>query len=405
MITISITKADVYSIAEGISVTISQHNGGAPSYEQLWASPSESRKLDIYYRQAVSDLERHLMVWAAEVHAQFDLTEAGDDYELKLSMSRWWPSRLEGLLANKIQDYLVHAITAGWLNDFDGLNVKIDYMAVAASDITDIREIIHQRAFDFEEETRTEDTDEKPGDDYDSASSRASDTDEKPGDDYDSATSRASDTDEKPGDDYDSASSRRHDSGKDMFVLPHEAGYRKKDDVRKSGPDDKPFLCRTRTDRHRDNAVVCHHPEWTDMSGTGIAYRDQMPPVPTRPMKGMGYTPAPDHHIPDPVPPYPPCPPVPPKPHPVPPSPPPYNPRKEPKVYPEPPYHAVPPHYPPFPPLPEVHPDGKEWSDTDQYDYKAEERFINSHECGHHDCPNDPFGWADEDDTTENNEQ
>ena len=386
-VTITIRRQDIYSIAEGISITISQHNGGTPTYEQLWASKSESRKLDIYYREAIGDLERRLMTWEKAVSAQFDMNADGSDYTLQLEMSRFWPTRLEGLLANKIQDYLVHAVTAGWLNDFTGLEVKQDYQAMAAGDLTDIREIIHQRGFDFPDEERAEDTDEK---------------DVNEGGD---ASARGEDTDQKDVNDGGEAGKRKDDHKKDMFVLPNQAGFRKKDDVVKEGPNDKPFLCRTPTTRHKDNAIVQPHTDWTDMSGTGIAYRDeQCPPPPTRPMMGMGYTPQPDHHLP-PRPPKP-CGPVPPRPvpngwgrpchTPLPPQP---DPHKEPKIYPEPPYHAVPPKYPPIPPKPEVHANGIDWSDMDHYDEREEAKFINSHDCGHHDCETDVFGFTEEENT------
>lgn len=421
-VTINIRRQDIYYIAEGISITISQHNGGTPTYEQLWASKSEARKLDIYYREAIGDLERRLMTWEKAVSAQFDMSADGSDYTLQLDMSRYWPPRLEGLLANKIQDYLVHAVTAGWLNDFAGLDVKQDYQAMAATDLTDIREIIHQRGFDFPDKARAEDTDEKDVNDGGEASARGEDTDEKDVNDGGEASARGEDTDEKDVNDGGEASSRAEDTDhkdvnkggaagkrkddhkKDMFVLPNQAGFRNKDDVVKDGPDDKPFLCRTPTTRHKDNAIVQPRTDWTDMSGTGIAYRDKTcPPPPTRPMMGMGYTPQPDHHLP-PRPPKP-CGPVPPhrpcgcRPRPIPPAP---NPHKDPKIYPEPPYHAVPPKYPPIPPKPEVHATGKDWSDMDHYDEEAEKKFINSHDCGQHDCETDVFGFADGEENTDN---
>ena len=62
-VTIAIGRNKVMGVVEGISVIISQKNGGTPSFEQLWASEDERGKLDIYYREAVSDLERRLMEW------------------------------------------------------------------------------------------------------------------------------------------------------------------------------------------------------------------------------------------------------------------------------------------------------------------------------------------------------
>ena len=387
-VTINISRAKVYSIAEGISITISQHNGVTPTYEQLWASESESKKLDIYYREAVGDLEHRLMEWAKAVSAQFDLSADGADYTLQLEMSRYWPARLEGLLDNKIQDYLVHAVTAGWLRDFDGVKATQDYQELANLDIADIRTIIYQRAFDFDTAARETDNDNKDTSGHD-ASARETDNDNKDTSGHD-------------------ASARGKDDGKDMFVLPLQAGFRGKDDVVKKGPDDKPFICRERTDRHKDNDTVCPRTDWTDMSGTGIAYRDRICEKVTRPMMGRGYTPQPEHRPCDT-----PCPPAPGRPdRPVCgcgipancPPPPPEDPRKEPKVYPEPPYHAIPPKYPPFPPLPEVTPNGIDWSDMDHYDQENEERFINSHECGQHDCEGDMFDF-DDDENDEINQQ
>ena len=149
-------------ITEGVSVTIAQHNGGTPTFEQLWASDSEGPKLDIYYREGISDLERRLEKWLATSSKQFDLQSIGDDYNLRLDVSQNWPSRLLGLLSNKVQDYLVHTVTAGWLNDFAGLSVKQDYMSMAATDLDDIVYIVGLRDFDFAEAERK--GDERKGD-------------------------------------------------------------------------------------------------------------------------------------------------------------------------------------------------------------------------------------------------
>ncbi len=289
-ITFNIIKVAVYSIAEGISVSIAQHNGGTPTYEQLWASPDESRKLDIYYREAISDLEKSLTKWLVSSSAQFNLAQAGDNYTLSLFLNPNWPATLEGLLANKIQDYLVHAVTAGWLNDFTGLEIKQDYQAMAANDLSDIRDIICKRFFHF-------------------------------------------------------------------FT-----GYRKEDDVNKQGDDDTPPYCREKNLRHRDNAVIDTHSDYTDWSGTGIAYRDQMPHSEHAPLEmagckvqnpsrrvahGRGYTPSPIDKMP--------------AKHPAPPC-------KRPCA-PDNPTH---PNYPP------IHTDGKEWSDKEFYNEDREERYINS---------------------------
>ena len=144
-------------IAEGISVIISQHNGGTPTFEQLWASEDERRKLDIYYREAISDLEKHLIEWVASSSSQFPLSGSAADYSLQLKTGQFWPVRLSGLLRNKVQDYMVHSITAGWLHDFDGVTSKEDYAEMAAEDLTNIRFIVEQREFQDDTSARGND--------------------------------------------------------------------------------------------------------------------------------------------------------------------------------------------------------------------------------------------------------
>ena len=158
-IEITISRKGVMGITEGISVTIAQHNGGTPSFDQLWASNSEAQKLDIYYREGISDLERRLEKWLEKSSAQFDLQATGDDYTLRLDVNRSWPTRLDGLLKNKVQDYLVHTVTAGWLNDFEGVSVKQDYQAMAAQDLDDIVYIVGLKSFGFAEKERAEESD------------------------------------------------------------------------------------------------------------------------------------------------------------------------------------------------------------------------------------------------------
>lgn len=300
-ITVNIQRSSIYSIAEGISVSISQHNGGTPTFEQLWASADEARKLDIYYREAISDLERHLTEWIRVTSAQFDLTQNGTDYTLSIDVNRYWPPRLQGLLSNKIQDYLVHAVTAGWLNDFTGLELKQDYQAMAALDLTDIRNIIYKRDYAF------------------------------------------------------------------------PTAYRKEDNVTISSNDETPPYCQEKNLRHRDNDIVDTRGEWTDWSGTGIAYREQMacPPPPGCPLpisplqmagcevkqmservaRGQGYTPSIIDRCKRP------CPVPPPPPH-----------GKDPRI-PDNPTH---PNYPP------IHADGIDWTDKDLYRPEEEEHYVNN---------------------------
>ena len=358
-ITVSIIRSHIYHIAEGISTMISQHNGGTPSYELLWASPDEAKKLDIYYREAISDLERHLTDWIDASASQYDLTGNAGDYSLVLNISKYWPARLKGLLDNKIQDYLVHAVTAGWLNDFQGLEVKQDYQAMATQDVSDIVSIIMMRSFGFQESQRGDDNDEKPDGDFSAPEERKADSDVKPED--------GGLTPEE----------RKADSDKPQPSLHPEAGFRRRDNVIKMSNDDIPPYCRPKNLRHRDNDVVEHHEDWTDWSGTGIAYGMRPLPgerraceTPPHPMPkagsitkqasarihhGKGYTPSRFEERPiRPV-----CHPA--GPHPLKPNP------KDPRI-PDNPTH---PNYPP------IKANGIGWSDDALYDAEGSEHYIN----------------------------
>lgn len=215
-------------ITEGISVTISQHNGGTPTFEQLWASDSESPKLDIYYREGISDLERRLEKWLQESSAQFDLQAIGEDYKLKLNVSRSWPTRLEGLLKNKVQDYLVHTVTAGWLNDFEGISVKQDYQAMAAQDLDDIVYIVGLKSFGFAEKERAGETDKDEEADG-SAQDRGTDEDKTESEYTAEADERASDSDKREETIFSDAEERVSDTNKDDNPYTVEAGERGKD--------------------------------------------------------------------------------------------------------------------------------------------------------------------------------
>ena len=380
-VTINITRQKIFSIAEGISVTISQHNGGTPTFEQLWASTDEAKKLDIYYREAVADLEQNLMRWVLQASSQFDLSTDGTDYTLVLTMNRYWPSRLEGLLDNTIQNYIVHAVTAGWLNDFEGLNVKADYVEMAAQELKDIREIILQRSFGFDRSERAEDTDEKNDPGSIGAEERNADGTEKEDPGSIGADARSTDGTEKEDPGSIEAGKRNQDKGKDTFVLPFEARYRKQDDVRKNDDSSLPPLAQKCTARHHDNAPVRKYPDWTDASGTGLAY-GMMPGIPphfppvTRPMMGTGFTP--QHK---------------PKPHkPMPP--------KKPKLAPN--AHKL------ESPMPDCNMQTIIWQDPDKYNKEREEKFINSHDCGHHDCGHhgiNELDWDFNDEESNDNNQ
>ena len=156
-VSVDIRKTSVMGIVEGLTVILSQHNGGSPSFEQLWAAPGEQKKLDIYYREAVNDLELRLSKWLAKSSGQFDLQQAGDDYHLSLTLTDRWNSRLYGLLCNKIQDYLVHYILHGWLSGFEQVEAP-DYLEQAQQDATDIERVLLEQDLSFDAFARGNDS-------------------------------------------------------------------------------------------------------------------------------------------------------------------------------------------------------------------------------------------------------
>ncbi len=158
---IVISHADVMNLVEGISVIISEHNGGTPSYEQLWASPDDAPKLNIYYGEAVHTLERSLLEWLKESNAVLLKEEGNNDYTLSLSLNEHWPRKFLPLLKNKVQDYLVHSVTAGWLSDFEGVKSQQNYSTSTAQDLSDIRLVISRKEFSFAEKERGSDNGSK----------------------------------------------------------------------------------------------------------------------------------------------------------------------------------------------------------------------------------------------------
>lgn len=163
-ITINILKKSVMGVVEGLSATIAQHNLEA-DFESLWASDSEESKLDIYYREAVTDLENHISKWTSSTSTQFDLQALADDLCLTIKVLAYWPPRLSGLLTNQIQNYLVHAIIAGWLNDFPDIKAT-DYASMGATDLDSIKEILLKKEFAFAESNRVADIEGKEGKGY-----------------------------------------------------------------------------------------------------------------------------------------------------------------------------------------------------------------------------------------------
>ena len=176
-ITIKIVKKSVMGVVEGLSATIAQHNPEV-DFHTVWASDGEEAKLDIYYREAITDLENFLARFSSSTTQQFDLQALADDFTITIKTLASWPPRLSGVLTNQIQNYLVHAILAGWLSDFPDMN-HTDYASMGASDLEAIKEVLLKKDFSFAETERTADDTVKDGSSAVDAVARVGDEVEK----------------------------------------------------------------------------------------------------------------------------------------------------------------------------------------------------------------------------------
>ena len=178
-ITIKIIKKSVMGVVEGLSATIAQHNQDV-DFQSVWASDAEEARLDIYYREAITDLENFLARFSSSTTQQFDLQALADDFSITIKTLVSWPPRLSGVLSNQIQNYLVHAILAGWLSDFPDMN-HTDYASMGASDLEAIKEILLKKDFSFAEAERKADDTTKESSSASDTSARAVDLHEKAG--------------------------------------------------------------------------------------------------------------------------------------------------------------------------------------------------------------------------------
>lgn len=199
-ITIKIVKKSVMGVVEGLSATIAQHNPEV-DFQTVWASDAEEAKLDIYYREAITDLENFLARFSSSTTQQFDLQALADDFSITIKTLVSWPPRLSGVLTNQIQNYLVHAIMAGWLSDFPDMN-HTDYASMGANDLEAIKEVLLKKDFSFAEAERTADDTEKEGSSAVDAEARGSDAAAKEGNTL-GAEARASDAAVKEGNSLD----------------------------------------------------------------------------------------------------------------------------------------------------------------------------------------------------------
>ena len=207
-ITIKIVKKSVMGVVEGLSATIAQHNPEV-DFQTVWASDGEEAKLDIYYREAITDLENFLARFSSSTTQQFDLQALADDFSITIKTLVSWPPRLSGVLTNQIQNYLVHAILAGWLSDFPDMN-HTDYASMGASDLEAIKEVLLKKDFRFAEAERTADDTVKEGSSAVDAEARGTDATVKEGNSLD-AEARGSDATAKEGNSLD-AEARNEDA-------------------------------------------------------------------------------------------------------------------------------------------------------------------------------------------------
>lgn len=158
-ITINIIKKSVMGLVEGISATIAKHNPEV-DFQTMWASDSEEPVLDIHYREAITDLENFLARFTSETSGLFDLQAVADDFSLSIRTMSNWPPRLSGVLSNLVQNYLAHAMVAGWLSDFPDIKTA-DYGGMGVKDLDDIKELLLKKNFCFREVARGADTEAK----------------------------------------------------------------------------------------------------------------------------------------------------------------------------------------------------------------------------------------------------
>lgn len=146
-------------LVEGISATIAKHNPEV-DFQTIWASDSEEPVLDIHYREAITDLENFLARFTSETSGLFDLQAQADDFSISIRTMSNWPPRLSGVLSNLVQNYLAHAMVAGWLSDFPDIKTT-DYAGMGVKDLDDIKELLLKKDFCFKEVARHEDEDSK----------------------------------------------------------------------------------------------------------------------------------------------------------------------------------------------------------------------------------------------------
>ena len=155
---IVISRTAVYGIVEGLTVDASQKTD--VPFDTIWASGSDSAKLDIWWRAGINDLEQNLRQHLQMSSVTFDLMASGHDYLLSLDMHPRWNTRLSGLLANRVQEYMIYSVMGGWISDMN-ISGLPDYQTMSADAITGITDIILSKRLDYTEGDRHDSGDHK----------------------------------------------------------------------------------------------------------------------------------------------------------------------------------------------------------------------------------------------------
>lgn len=160
-ITIKIIKKSVMGVVEGLSATIAQHNpegGLSDRLGERWRGSETG-----YILSGGDNRPREFLArFSSSTTKKFDLQALADDFSINIVTLASWPPRLSGVLSNQIQNYLVHAIIAGWLSDFPDM-AHTDYASMGASDLDAIKEILLKKDFSFAEAERKADDTTKEG--------------------------------------------------------------------------------------------------------------------------------------------------------------------------------------------------------------------------------------------------
>ena len=155
---IHISRGSVLGTVEGITATMALHSG--LPMEKLWASAGDSAKLDIWWKEGVTALETALKRWLKAGSGPHDLLAAGDDCALTLEGSDRWNVRLTGVLTNRMQEYLVYRVTAGWLRDMpETADAAARYVTAGEEALSAVLRLLAEQRLTVQDSARAADDD------------------------------------------------------------------------------------------------------------------------------------------------------------------------------------------------------------------------------------------------------